>query len=404
MPKYKYTAVNIKKEKFTGTFIANNENDLSEQLAKQNLFLVSSAPYSDKTPSAFWTTGTGKVTYEELATFCRQFATMLNAGITVLDTLQNLVAQNFSSFFKKILERIYEDVRGGKMLAESVDKHKKVFPNFFRSMLYIGEQSGKMDMVLESLADYYERDCQLKKKTKSALSYPIMMACLLVGIILLMLLFIIPTFKDALSGMDVPIEGITKIVYDVSDYIVAEWRTIALWIFGIVAALWLIGRTKQGRYFYDYLKTRLPIIGGVTTDMITARFARAFALLISSGMDVVDALNVVSVILDNKYFEARFKRAVDDICQGMSLSLAFSSYKLFPDMLVQMVNVGEKTAALEEVLSRSFSYFDEKAESALTSMTSKIQPIMMIIMGAVVGVMFIAVYSPMMSIMTNITV
>ncbi len=402
MPKYKYTAVNVKKEKFTGTFIAENEQDLSEQLAKQSLYLVSCSIYSDKTPSSFWTLGSGKVSYEELAAFCRQFATMLNAGITIIDSLESLIQQPFSSFFKKIMERVYEDVRSGKMLAEAVDTHKKVFPNFFRSMLYIGEESGKLEQVLLSLADYYERDCKLKKQVKSAMAYPIMLGVLLIGIIALMMLFVVPTFRSAMGKMDVEVTGLTAVVYDMSDFFLSEWRTIVLVLFVVVGGLLLFGLTKKGKYFYSMLKVKLPLIGPVTTDMITARFARGFALLISSGMDAVEALKVINVVLDNPYIEKKFANAVDCVCQGMSLTEAFKQQKMFPDMLIQMISVGEKTAGLEQVLNRSFNYFDDKAERALTSVAAKIQPIMIIIMGVVVGAMFLAVYSPMLDIMNNI--
>ena len=404
MPKFKYTAVNIKKEKFTGTFIAENEKDLAEQLAKQNLYLISSTPYSDKTPSAFWTTGTGKVSVIELASFCRQFATMLNAGITIMDSMQSLITQPYSAYFRKILERIYEDLRGGLMFAECVEKHKKVFPDFFRSMLHVGEESGRLETVLLSLADYYERDDKLKRQTASALAYPMLLLVLIIGIIVLMLVFIVPTFRSALSGMNVPVEGLTKVVYDISDFLLNEWRTVVIVIIVLAGVLFLVGRTKGGRRFYDYLKLHLPLFGKVNLDLITARFARGFSLLISSGMDVVEALNTIAIVINNTWMKERYLKAVDNVCQGMSIALAFKSYKLFPDMMLQMIAVGEQTAGLEEVLSKSFSYFDGKAESALTNLTNKLQPIMMIIMGVVVGALFIAVYSPMLSIMQNLNV
>lgn len=404
MPKFKYTAVNIKKEKFTGTFIAENEKDLAEQLAKQNLYLISSTPYSDKTPSAFWTTGTGKVSVIELASFCRQFATMLNAGITIMDSMQSLITQPYSAYFRKILERIYEDLRGGLMFAECVEKHKKVFPDFFRSMLHVGEESGRLETVLLSLADYYERDDKLKRQTASALAYPMLLLVLIIGIIVLMLVFIVPTFRSALAGMNVPVEGLTKVVYDISDFLLNEWRTVVIVVVVLAAVLFLVGRTKGGRRFYDYLKLHLPLFGKVNLDLITARFARGFSLLISSGMDVVEALNTIAIVINNTWMKERYLKAVDNVCQGMSISLAFKSYKLFPDMMLQMIAVGEQTAGLEEVLAKSFSYFDGKAESALTNLTNKLQPIMMIIMGVVVGALFIAVYSPMLSIMQNLNV
>ena len=404
MRKYKYTAVNLQKEKFSGIFIAKDERDLAVQLAKQNLYLISSQPYSGATPNAFFTLGTGKVKLAELNTFCRQYAIMINSGMSLISCLDLLRGQPYSKFFKGILDVIYEDVKSGIMLSDALDKHNNVFPDFFRSMIHVGEVSGKLELVFTSLADYYESDARIKKQAKSALSYPIMLLCMTIAILLAMMLYIVPTFRKSLTkvlGEDP--EGITKIVYDASDYLLANWQNLFLIIFAIVLVLVLIGMTKKGKYFYDVLKIKLPLIGKIQTDLITARFARGFALLLSSGMDIVDAMDSIVIVLGNRDVAARFQKATEEVRQGTSLAVAFNKYKLFPDMLIQMVSVGEKTAALDEVLNRSCSFFDNQVETTLSSVTSKIQPIMLMIMGGVVGVMFIAIYSPMLSIMTTLS-
>ena len=164
MRKYKYTAVNLEKQKIKGSFIAKDEKDLAEQLAKQGLFLLKSKPYSGDTPNAFFTLGTGKATLAELTNFSRQFAIMLNTHIPILDCIDILRHQHFSSYFKKVLDVVYDDVKGGLLLSDALDKHKKVFPHFFRSMVHIGEQSGKLELVLVSMADYYEKDSDTKRK------------------------------------------------------------------------------------------------------------------------------------------------------------------------------------------------------------------------------------------------
>ncbi|MBR3878521.1 MAG: type II secretion system F family protein [Clostridia bacterium] len=403
MRKFKYTAVNLQKEKFSGIFIAKDERDLAVQLAKQNLYLISSQPYSGGTPNAFFTLGTGKVKLAELTTFCRQYAIMVNSGMSIISCLDLLRGQPYSKFFKGILDVIYEDVKSGIMLSDALDKHNNVFPDFFRSMIHVGEVSGKLELVFTSLADYYESDARIKKQAKSALSYPIMLLCMTIAILLAMMLYIVPTFRKSLHSLEVEPEGITKIVYDASDYLLANWQNLFLIIFAIALVLVLIGMTKKGKYFYDVLKIKLPLIGKIQTDLITARFARGFALLLSSGMDIVDAMDSIVIVLGNRDVAARFQKATEEVRQGTSLAVAFNKYKLFPDMLIQMVSVGEKTAALDEVLNRSCSFFDNQVETTLSSVTSKIQPIMLMIMGLVVGVMFIAIYSPMLSIMTTLS-
>lgn len=401
MQKYKYTAVNLQKEKFSGTFIAKDEKDLASQLAKQNLYLLSCSPYSGGTPSAFFTTGTGKVKMSELTTFCRQFSIMVNSGISVLGCLECLKSQAYSSFFRSLLQVIYEDVKSGIMLSDALNKHKAVFPDFFRSMVYVGEVSGKLELVFNSLADYYEKDAAIKRKAKSAFSYPIMLGCMTVAIVILMLVFVVPTFRETLNDLEVEPIGITAAVYSISDFLLANWLYLLAGIIVLVLAILIFKKTPVGALFFDRLKLTLPILKNVQIDLITARFARAFSLMISSGMDVAEALDSAEVVINNRALEARYRQATEEVKRGMSLSMAFEKYKIFPEIMLQMISVGEKTASLDEVLSHTCSFFDEQVDSTLTSVTSKIQPVMLIILGGVIGVLFIAVYSPMISIMSG---
>ena len=402
MQQYKYTAVNLQKEKFSGTFIAQDERDLAAQLAKQNLFLVSCSLYSGKTPSAFFTTGTGKVPLQELTTFCSQFSIMLTAGISILETLDSLKEQSFSSFFHNLLVMIYDDVKSGIMLSEALNKHKKVFPDFFRSMVYVGEAGGKLEMVFKSLSEYYEKDNAIKRKTKSAFSYPIMLGCMTVGIVILMLLFIVPTFRETLNDLDVEIQGLTAVIFKLSDFMLAYWLYILAIICVLGIAIVVFAQTDYGSRLIDKLKIEMPIIKKIQIDLITSRFARGFALLLSSGMDIVEALDTVSIVIGNQNVAARFKKATEEVKHGTSLSVAFEKQNIFPQILLQMIAVGEKTATLGDVLNRSCSYFDDQVDATLSSVTSKIQPVMLILMGGIIGVLFIAIYSPMISIMTSL--
>lgn len=401
MKKYKYEAVNINKKKFTGTFLAENERDLASQLAKQNLYLISAKVTSDEVRPSFFSVG-GRVKMVDLTAFCRQFSIMLNSGMSIVQTLDVLKAQDYDRFFKSILENVYEDVKTGVMLSDALAKHKKVFPNFFKSMIKVGEASGKLDVVMISLADYYDNDAALKKKTKGALAYPIMLLMMTIGIVVLMMLFVVPTFKDTLKDMKVEMPPLTQAIADLSDFVKLEWKKILVVIGSLVALIFLYSRTEKGKYTFDTLAINFPLLKTINIAKITARFARGFSLLLSSGMDIIEAMEEISAVIGNRNVEKRFKQAIEDVRQGMTLTMAFESYKLFPDILIQMVSVGERTASLEEVLSRSCAFFDEQADSAIKAFTSAISPIMLLIMGGVVGVLFIAIYSPMLQIMTTI--
>ncbi len=402
MQKYKYTAVNLDNKKIKGTFIAKDEKDLAEQLAKQSLYLTECQLYSGETPSAFWTLGTGKVTLDELSNFCRQFAIMLNTNVPLLESIDVLRNQPFTSYFKNILDVIYDDVKGGMLMSEALEKHKKVFPDFFRSMIYVGEMSGKLDVVCNALADFYEKDQSNKQKLKSALSYPMMLLGMTLVIAIAMLVFIIPIFKDALADLDVEIAGITKVIYDMSDFVLEWWRVIVIIVIAVVFILFMYLRTDKGKYTFDVIKVKFPLLKTIQVSSQTTRFARAFALLLTSGMDLTEAMEAVSVVLTNRYMRKHFQTAIEYVKHGMSLTNAFESIGIFPTMLTKMVAIGERTNSLNDVLTRSCSYFDMQLDASFTSFSSKIQPIMLVIMAAVVGTMFIGVYSPMLSIMTSL--
>ena len=401
MKKYKYNAINLQGKKFQGTFLAENEKDLRSKLAKQNLYLLSARVDTDKSPNPFFSL-TGKVSVHELSTFCRQFSIMITSGTSIVDSLAILKGQAYSSYLKRVLGQVHEDVKAGKLLSEALSKHKRVFPNFFRSMVHVGEISGSIDKVLVEVADYFESDNKARAKTRSALIYPAVLIVMAIGIIVLMVAFIIPTFQEAREGLEVDMPALTMTIYNISAYFRDNWMQIVL-IVAAVVLLWVIFlRTKRGRYLWDKLKFHMPLVGNVIKNSVSARFCRSFTLLIGSGMDIVDAMDEVSIVFGNVYVADQFKKATDDVRQGMTLTLALQSYKLFPTMLVQMVSVGEKTGDLEAVLARSGAFFENQVERSISAVTGLIQPVILCIIGLSVGVLFYAVYSPLLQVMNNL--
>ena len=401
MRKYKYTAVNIEKKKFVGSFVAENEEHLRQQLAQQNLYLISCNPVKNETPNPFFSLS-GKVKINELTTFCRQFAIMLNSGVSILESLNQLKQQKFSGYFKALLFIIYDDVKVGLLLSQAMEKHKKIFPEFFRSMIYVGEVSGNLEKVLISLADYYDNEIALKKKIKGALSYPIIMAVMLVGVVTLMLLMIVPRFQDTLSKMEISdseYNPITKVIFAMSDWLVANGLKLVYVLVGVVAIVFFGARTERGKVIIDTLMYKLPLVKNVQINMVASKFVKSLGLLLSSGMNMADALEVVQHLLGNRYAEREFKNIVNDVRQGASLTFAMEQYQIFPQMLVQMISTGEKTGGIEEILNRTMKFFDSQVEDALLKATGMIQPIMLAMMGLVIGMMFIAIYSPMLTIM-----
>lgn len=400
MNKYKYVAVDLKKKKFTGIMLAQSEEQLRSLLLADNLYLVSYQILSDKAPSAFFSV-TGKVKVKELTTFCNQFSIMINAGIPIVDCIGLLKDQSYSGYFKKVLERVYQDVKQGVYLSDSLKKYPNVFPDFFQSMVFVGEKSGGLDKVLISLSDYYQTEEKIKKKVIGSLIYPITLVVLMVGVLTLMMVVVVPSFQKAFSSIQVEMPALTQTIFDISTMIKDNLGKIILIIVGIVLVITLIKKTKKGRLFFDELHFRLPIFGDIIKSLTASKFARGFGLLLSSGLDVVDSLNIIHDVLGNKYVKQQFALATEDVKKGVNITIAFNKRKIFPDMLMQMTSIGERTGELDEVLLRVCNYFDEQVSNSISTATGLIQPAILAVMGGLIGVIFVAVYSPMIAVMNN---
>ena len=339
MKKFKYIAVNIEKKRFTGIFVAENEENLRQLLSQQNLYLISCKAIKNETPNPFFSVS-GKIEIKDLTTFCRQFAIMLNSGISILESLNHLKQQQFSGYFKALLFIIYDDVKVGLLLSQAMEKHKKIFPEFFRSMIYVGEVSGHLEQVLISLADYYDNEIELNKKIPGALAYPIFMGLLIIAVAVLMLVLVVPMFKDTLKQMDIEESDfniITLLLFNMSDWVMNYGLTLLYVLIGLIALIFFGLKTQKGRDIADYLKYNLPVIRDVQINMVASKFVKSLGLLLASGMNMADALDVVQHLLGNRYAEKKFKCVVDDIRQGASLTFAMDQYKIFPQILMQII-------------------------------------------------------------------
>ncbi len=400
LKKYKYTAIDINNKKATGVMLASSEEELTKMLVEMNLYLVSCKVMTTKVSSFF--SLTGKVKMREITTFANEFSVMISAGISIVDALDTLREQAYSGLFKRVLNMVHDDVRSGLLLSEAFAKHKKVFPELFISMTYVGEISGSLASILIDLADYYERDDKIKRKAKSAMIYPTILAVITLGVLILLVVVIIPTFKETLEQFDVPMPGLTLAILAISDFVRANWMVIVLVLAGIVGALAVASYFEPVKYFWDMLKAKLPIFNRVTESLVASRFARGFGTLVGSGVDVIKSLEIMSGILGNRYYQKKFLKAYVDVREGKNISAALSTHEVFPKILIQMVAVGEKTGSLDTVIRRTMNYFDDKVENALARMTALLEPIMIVFMGVVVALIILSVFMPMLNIITTL--
>lgn len=399
MPKFNYKAKDINNKIIRGTFFARDEDDLRDIITNQNCFLISSKkiPESSQTFSFLET-----IKVSDLTLFCRQFAIMLKSGISIVNCVEVLRENSKVKKLKDILEVVYNELLKGGTLSESFGKYPKTFPMFFRNMVQIGELSGHLDEVFNRLADYYEKDDKTKRKVKSALSYPIFLIVLCLGVVALLALYIMPMFKDMFESLDSELPPITVIVLSVSEFIQNNYGQLFLGIIAFVVMFIFLKRVKSVKRVLDNIKLHNPLTGVVHQALITSRFTRGFLILMSSGIPIIEVVGTMRKLMDNLVVEEKLKIATDEIKRGQRIAKSIETIGVFPPMLVEMIAIGEQTGQLEEVLSRIADYYDDQVDFAVKKMTSVLEPLMIIIVASLICFVLLAVFLPMMGMMEAI--
>lgn len=403
MNKYNYVAKGLDGKKVKGTFIAEDENFVRENLAKSDLFLVSIKKLSNNAPSAFFSIS-GKVGIKELNSFCKQFSILISSGISIIDGINTLKEQQYSQFFKKTLAKVVDDLYAGLMLSESMKKYPKVFPKFFVSMIYVGESSGTLDKVLISVANYYEREQKNRRKLHSALAYPIVLFAMMIIVLVVMLHFVIPTFIKSFTEMGIEMPALTMTLFNLSVFVREYWKLLLLGVIIVCFLIYLLAKTEKGRYFFDLCKVKLPIMKRINVAVFTSQFMQSLGLLLNSGLDIVSSLESIKNTINNKYIEKQFDRVILDVKKGIPLSTAIELEMKLSVVVTQMIAVGEKTGSTDKMLLQTNDYFDQDVENALSVINQVLQPILLAILGGFIALMFVAIYTPILSMITSLDV
>ena len=402
MPNYKCNVYDSVGNKRSMIVEANDESVLKGLFKSKNMVLLNYKVYKQKNVNTFFAVSS-KVKRNEVTTFLRQFAVMIRASIPISASLATLRNQGFSKAFQKVLNDIYLDVQSGVLLSEAFKKHPRVFPDFFTKMIAIGEVTGSLDKVLESMADYYENDRKIRSKVKSALTYPIILLVLILIVFIFITVVILPQFESMIEELGGNVPTITKIVMNISSFVKENFLFLFGGITSVIFILFLFfKKTKKGRYIFDDLKLHLPLIGKVTKNLVTSRFAKAFIILLASGMNMSDCLDNLQKMLDNEVFAEKFKYTVEEVKRGRRIAQSMGNIKLFPPILIEMVDVGEKSGNIEEVLKSTSKFFDECVEQSITKATAALEPLMIVFLGIIVGIVILAVLLPMIALMQSI--
>ena len=400
MAKFQWEATTRLGEKKRGIMEAESADLVENRLRSDGL----SVTRVKKEAKQFTITIGSGVPPKDLQIFTRQLATMIDAGLPLVQCLDILAAQTPNKIFARILGQIKASVEQGSTFSDALRRHPKVFDELYVNLVAAGEVGGILDTILNRLAVYIEKAVKLRAQVKSAMFYPIGILVVAIGVIAVMLVKVIPTFeamyKDMGPGAKLP--AATQFVINLSDGFIAKWYLYVGIFFGSIFGLAMMRRTERGREMFDRAMLRLPVMGPTLRKIVVARFTRTLGTLLSSGVPILDALDICAKTAGNRVVQAGINKARDKISEGHDMAGPLAESRVFPAMVVQMIGVGEQTGAMDQMLQKIADFYEEEVDAAVAAMTSLIEPIMMAFLGIVVGGLIIAMYLPIFSLAGNI--
>ena len=335
-----------------------------------------------------------KVTNKDLVIFTRQFSTMIDAGLPLVQGLNILGEQTENKTFRNMLKQVTKDVEGGSTLADALGKHSKVFDNLFVNLVAAGEVGGILDTILQRLAAYIEKAEKLKSQIKGAMTYPLVVVGIAVIVIAVIMIFVIPVFQDMFSSFGKALPVPTQVVVAMSDFIKGN---IHYMIGGLIVFVWAFRRyrrTRSGKRNIDSILLKLPIFGELIKKVAVARFTRTLGTMVSSGVPILDALEITAKTAGNVIVEEVIFDARSSIAEGQTIAEPLSETDIFPGMVTQMISVGESTGALDAMLEKIADFYDDEVDATVSAMTSMLEPLLMLFLGGSIGGLVVAMYLP----------
>lgn len=393
MPIYQWVAVSKRGRKLKGELDAANEKIALGQLKKRNLSIKK---FKLKPKDIFENISfmKQKVTKKDLVVFTRQFSTMIDAGLPLVQGLQILAEQCENKTFKAILKEINRDVEGGSTLAEAMKKHPEVFDNLFVNLVAAGEVGGILDTILRRLAAFIEKAEKLKSQIKGAMTYPLVVVAIAIIVITVILVFVIPVFEDMFKSFGKALPMPTQIVVNMSRFMKGNFYWCIGAVFVIFYAFKKYRNSPGGRKTTDTLFLKLPVFGDMLKKTAVARFTRTLGTMLSSGVPILDALEIVAKTSGNVVIEEILYEVRGAIAEGQTIAEPLSENQVFPGMVIQMISVGEATGALDTMLEKIADFYDDEVDAAVSALTSMLEPLLMLFLGGSIGGLVIAMYLP----------
>ena len=416
MPTFSYTAVDAQGKTHQGTVEANNAADAAAAVKKQGRFptnITETTAAAGKPKGKGFSlslslgagAGTGKVPAKVLTVFTRQLSTLISAGLPLLRSLRTLSKQEKNPNLRKIMGSLAESVEGGTTFSEALAQHPKAFNKLYVNMVKAGELGGVLEIVLTRLAEFAEKSQRIRGKVTSAMVYPAVVLTIAVGIVTFLMLFIVPKFeaifKDMLGGR--PLPAITQIIMDLSRFIQGNFLLIAGVLTVLVIGLRFAIRLPGIAAALDSYKLKLPLFGDLLTKTSVARFSRTLGTLVSSGVPILQALQITRDTAGNERVSAAIETIHDNVKEGESMVAPMEASQIFPPMVVSMVQVGEETGQLPDMLTKVADVFEEEVDTAVAGLTSLLEPVMIVLLALIVGTIVVALFLPLITIIQDLT-
>jgi type IV pilus assembly protein PilC len=401
MASYGYTAINADGVESIGEINAPDLNGAREALRIRGLLALDLVERASSTAGLRGVVT--KVKPKSLQIFSRQFATMVEAGLNVVTALVILEEQTEDKKFATVIGEVRADVEGGLLLSEALARHPKIFSRLFVSMVEAGEAAGILDVVLDRVAFQIEKETQIKRRVKGAMMYPLMVMAFATLVLIGMLMFLVPIFVDIFKQLGGDLPTLTKLVVAMSNALKSYWYIIFPVAGGMIFTLLRLKKTQKGRRVWDGMRIRAPVgIGAVVLKVGMARFSRTLSTLIGAGVDIIRALEITGTTSGNTLIEDATEVVKERVHQGVPIAVPLSEIAIFPPMVSQMVRVGEETGELEKMLGKIADFYEDEVDSSIATLTSIIEPLMMIGVGMMVGIIIISMYLPMFKLLTLI--
>lgn len=395
MPLYKYEAKNMDGKKLRGKLNIDNEEELRRKLKSKGYFLVS---YENEESlinlnlNIFY-----KVSQKDLSILCRELYFSFSSGINILESISIVKNQVENKKLENILENVFKEVEKGKMLSDAFSKFKDI-PKLFIDMIKVGEATGRLDEIMKDLADYYDKQYKQERKVKNALIYPKFLISFSLLIVAVLVAYVVPIFVENLLSANQKLPLPTRIVIALSNFIKNEILLILILILVIfLIKRFILDKNKTYIFFRDKLKLKVKVLGTVSRQIMTARFARTFSILFAGGISVIDCMEISANVVENEYAKNKILRCRDLIDNGSTIGDALATLDIFPKMLVQSIRVGEESGSVDKTLKKASDFYDSEANFALEKITNLIEPVMIIILALVVGFVVLSLVLPMFS-------